>query len=61
MENTADDQVIQKKVTEDSDLSRGSHKGEIILPDLDDPINIEENPTHPKDEEKSISLNGQPD
>ena len=46
IENTADDQVVRKRNTDhSSDLSRGSEKGQIILPDLEEPIpmNIEEN------------------
>ena len=56
IENTADDQVVHRKTTDhSSDLSRGSEKGQIILPDLEEAMNIEENSnTNREQEEEKI-------
>ena len=60
IENTADDQVIQKMKSEESDdLSRGSEKGQIVLPDLDEAMNIEENSNTHTMEEKKLPLTEQ--
>ena len=53
IENTADDQVVHRKTTDhSSDLSRGSEKGQIILPDLEEAMNIEENSNTNKEQEE---------